>query len=178
MATTPQSLPDHLSPRLQLVFVGINPGWYSAQVGHYYANPGNHFWRLMQDACFLPEEFSHEDDQRILEYRIGLTDLVKRPTRSASDLSKLEMADGAGHLLRKLRRYGPRIVCFNGKAAYEPFLDRHFTFGPQDRRIEGLPDTSIFVTPSTAARVAQYQYPDKLRFFRELKRIVDREAGR
>ncbi len=168
-------LPDILQPGLDVVFVGINPGLASAAKGHHYAGPGNHFWPLLYEARFVPQRLSYEDDRRVLDYGIGLTNLVGRPSRGSGDLSREEMAAGAERLREKLRRYRPRVVCFNGKTIYQAFAGRRCEFGVQQERAEGA---LAYVMPSTSARTAAYQRADKLRFFRSLKRIVDRTAGR
>ena len=174
IATTPYALPDYLCPGLDVVFVGINPGLASAARGHHYAGPGNHFWPLLREAGFTPEPLAYEDDAKTLEFGIGLTNLVDRPSRGLADLTRSELEAGAGPLREKLRRYRPRVVCFNGKAIYEAFTGRRCDFGLQPERVEGA---LVFVMPSTSARAAAYQRPAKLAFFCELKRIVDREAS-
>ena len=71
------SLPDYLQPGLRLVFVGFNPSMRSAAVGHYYAGPGNLFWPLLYESGLLPAPLTYAEDARILEFGIGLTDLVQ-----------------------------------------------------------------------------------------------------
>ena len=177
LAAAPRSgaLPDYLRPGLDVVFVGINPGLASAARGRHYAGPGNHFWPLLYEAGFVPEPLTYEDDWRVLDFAIGLTNLVERPSRGSGDLSRAELAAGADPLREKLRRYRPRVVCFNGKMIYEAFAGRRCQLGLQAERAESA---LAFVMPSTSARTAAYQRADKLRFFRSLKRIVDRTAGR
>jgi mismatch-specific thymine-DNA glycosylase len=167
-------LRDALRPGLDVVFVGINPGLASAAAGHHYAGRTNHFWPLLYEAGFVPEPLTFEDDSRTLEFGIGLTNLVARPSRGIDDLSREELAAGAARLREKLRRYQPRVVCFNGKKIAEVFLDCRCALGLQPERWEGM---VVYVMPSTSARGASYQRADKLGFFRELKRIVDREAS-
>ena len=168
-------LPDYIRPGLDLLFVGINPGRHSARAGHHYAGPGNHFWPLLYQSGLVPEPLTFEDDARVLEFNIGLTNLVERETRGSSELSQGELRTGAERFRKKLRRLRPRVVCFNGKLIYEAFSGARCELGRQDSRAE---DAIVFVMPSTSARTAAYQRPAKLRFFRELKRIVDGEAGR
>lgn len=168
-------LPDHLHRGLDVVFVGINPGLASARRGHHYAGPTNHFWPLLHEAGLAPEPLTYEDDWRCPQFGVGLTNLVDRPSRGIDDLSREEMTVGAERLREKLRRYRPRVVCFNGKAIAEAFLGRRCPLGLQPERWEGM---LLYVMPSTSARTASYQREHKLRFFRELKRIVDREKAR
>ena len=168
-------LTDFLRPGLDLVFVGINPGIASATLGHHYAGPANQFWPLLYEARFVPERLTYEDDARLPGYGIGLTNLVQRPSRGIDELTRAEMVAGAARLRGKLRRYRPRVVCFNGKAIYEVFAGRPCALGLQPDLAEGA---LVFVMPSTSPRGASYQPAEKLRFFRDLKRVVDREARR
>lgn len=163
-------LPDYLRRGLALVFVGINPGRRSALAGHHYAGPGNHFWPLLFEAGLVPEPLTFADDRRVLKFGIGLTNLVDRMTPGLDGLSRTEMRVGATRLREKLRRYRPRVVCFNGKAIYEVFADLRCEFGLRDEQAEG---SLTYVMPSTSARTAAYQRADKLAFFRDLKRVVD-----
>lgn len=175
LATKLRILPDCLRRGLDLVFVGINPGIASVTRGHHYAGPGNHFWPLLYEAGFVPERLTCDDDARLRGYGIGLTNLVERASRGIADLSRAEMQAGAERLREKLRRYRPRVVCFNGKAIYDVFAGHQCQLGLQPGRHEG---TLVYVMPSTSPRGASYQRADKLRFFRQLKRIVDQETRR
>src|SRR5207244_10764411 len=92
------SLPDYLQAGLRLVFVGFNPSMRSAAVGHYYAGPGNLFWPLLYESGLLPTPLTYAEDARILEFGIGLTDPVKRPTPSSAYLSPGEAHAGVPHV--------------------------------------------------------------------------------
>ena len=81
-----ETLPDYLEPGLDLVFVGINPGLFSAQQGHYFANLRNRFWPSFNAAEMAPIPFTPETDYLCMKYSIGFTDVVKRPTRGMSEL--------------------------------------------------------------------------------------------
>src|SRR5262245_65923107 len=125
------SLPDYLQPGLRLVFVGFNPSMRSAAVGHYYAGPGNLFWPLLYESGLLAEPLTYAEDHRILEFGIGLTDLVKRPTRSSAELGPAEARAGVVQLQTKLTTYAPRVICFNGKGEYGWYTNRPVTLGVQ-----------------------------------------------
>jgi TDG/mug DNA glycosylase family protein len=169
------NLPDYLRPNLDLIIVGINPGLRSGATGHHYAGPGNHFWPLLHESGLVDEPLTYNDDARVLEWNIGLTNMVARTTRSLDDLTIDELRAGAKALQRKLLRYRPRIVAFNGKRIYEVFAARPCKFGLQDERVAGArtPSGLVYVMPSTSARTASYQRADKLKHFRQLKRLVD-----
>lgn len=166
-----QDVPDYLRPGLNLVIVGINPGLRSGASGHHYAYPGNHFWKLMYESGLLPEPLTFAEDHRVLEFGIGLTNLVDRTTREASQLSREEQAAGAENLKAKLRRYRPRVVCFNGMGIYTAFAGvKKVSPGLQPERLD---DMRLFVVPSSSGRTAAYLRDVKLQRYRELKTLVD-----
>jgi TDG/mug DNA glycosylase family protein len=167
-----KTLPDYLRPGLDVVFVGINPGLRSAAAGHHYAGPGNHFWPLLHESGLVSEPLSWRDDARVLEWNIGLTNMVGRATPGVADLTAEELRAGATALKRKLLRHRPRVVCFNGKRIADVYFGRPVTLGLQAEHIAGA---AVCVMPSTSPRGASYQRADKLRFFRELAGVVRRE---
>jgi TDG/mug DNA glycosylase family protein len=162
-------LPDYVSPELDLLFVGINPGRRSAETGHHYAGRGNHFWPLLHESGLVPEPLSYEDDWRVPEFGIGLTNLVARASSTMDDLSLEEMREGAAGLREKILRYEPRIVCFNGKRIFEVFSGRRCRLGLQPERVGR---SRLFVMPSTSARTASYQRDAKLAYFRRLRDLL------
>ncbi|XP_022784607.1 G/T mismatch-specific thymine DNA glycosylase-like [Stylophora pistillata] len=111
-------LPEHLDYNLDILFVGINPGLMAAYKGHHYAGANNHFWPCLYESGLVPERLTYLDDVRCPSYGIGLTNMVERTTRGSADLSRQEMRDGKGELIRKVELYKPLIVCFNGKGWY------------------------------------------------------------
>ena len=88
------TLPDYLAQRLVLVFVGINPGLYSVERGHYFARPTSRFWRAFSRSTLSTrirarlgrDVLGPEDDARLLAFGIGFTDVVKVPSRNAAGL--------------------------------------------------------------------------------------------
>jgi TDG/mug DNA glycosylase family protein len=173
VATSAGPLRDYLRSGLRVVFIGINPGLRSAATGHHYAGPGNHFWPLLYESGLISETLTYRDDARVLEWGIGLTNIVSRPSASSADLSPSELREGAGELRRKLLEHAPSIAVFNGKVIYRAFAGRDCAFGLQD---EQLGATRLFVMPSTSARTAAYQRADKLKFFLEVAALA-REVG-
>ena len=163
-----RTLPDHLRTGMKLVIIGCNPADRSARVGHYYAGRGNEFWPLLHDSGIVPELLDHKDDKRMIEFGIGLTDLVKRPTRGSEELRREEFAEGRILLAQKLQEYAPQVLAFNGKAAYENFSQRPCNFGLQKERLYGA---LVFVLPSTNGKNALGRSA-KLRFFRQLAKLL------
>ncbi|XP_029157439.1 G/T mismatch-specific thymine DNA glycosylase-like isoform X2 [Nylanderia fulva] len=168
------TLDDYLEMNLDLVFVGINPSLMAAHRGRYYAGPGNHFYKLLHESGLTPRFVSFEEDYKLLQYSIGLTNIVTRPTRSAADLKRTEIKEGAKVVEEKLRLYKPKIAVFNGKCIYEVFANiranSKFYFGLQP---ECIGDTVIWVTPSSSARCANFpRMVDKLHFYTALKKYL------
>ena len=147
------TLPDYLREGLDIVFVGLNPGLYSAQVGHYFAYKQNRFWPALSASGLVPEPVGPEDDARLLEWGIGLTDVVKRPTRGIHELKPVEFRRGAKALQEKIERYQPHIVCFVGLTGYRVCCSNVGELGRTTDRFGGA---QVFVIPSTSPRNARY----------------------
>ncbi len=163
-----RTLPDYLRSGMKLVIIGCNPGDRSARVGHYYAGRGNEFWPLLYESGVVPELLDHREDKRMIEFGIGLTDLVKRPTRGMEELRREEFAEGRILLSQKLEQYAPRVIAFNGKGTYEKFAQRTCKLGLQMGRLYGA---QVFVLPSTSAKNATGRGP-KLKYFRQLAQVL------
>ncbi|HMD97448.1 MAG TPA: mismatch-specific DNA-glycosylase [Terriglobia bacterium] len=166
-----RELPDYLRPGLDVVFVGFNPGDRSSRIGHYYAGRGNQFWSFLFESALIPERLRPEEDHRVFEFGVGMTDVVKRWSRSSSDLRAADYRDGVPRLIAKLTRFQPRAAAFNGKVAYEMFSGRPARLGLQRETIEGV---RIFVLPSTSGRNGSLTRAQKLVHFRRLARWVKR----
>ncbi len=164
-----RTLPDYLRKGMRMVLVGANPGQRSARVGHYYAGRGNQFWPVMYESGVIPEPLSYEDDRRIIEFGIGMTDLVKRPTRGIEEIDRREFAEGRVLLAQKLEEYRPRVVAFNGKMVYEKFTGRPCKLGLQKERIYGA---QVFVLPSTSGQNAGAGLAVKKRYFKKLAELL------
>jgi len=164
------TLPDHLRRGMKLVIVGFNPGERSARVGHYYAGRGNLFWPLLYHSGVVPELLDYRDDKRLIEFGVGLTDLVKRPTRGIEEIKRQEFAEGRVLLAQKLEQYAPHVIAFNGKLAYERFAQRRCKLGLQKERLYGA---QVFVLPSTSGQNTVGRGP-KLRYFRQLAVVLRR----
>ena len=100
-----------------MILVGANPGDRSARVGHYYAGRGNQFWPIMYESGVIPEPLGYEDDRRMLEFGIGMTDLVKRPTRGIDEIERQGICGRprpAGAEARRAAAAGDRIQWQDG----------------------------------------------------------------
>ena len=152
-----------------MILVGCNPGDRSARVGHYYAGRTNQFWPMMYESGVIPEPLGYEDDRRMLEFGIGMTDLVKRPTRGIEEIERQEFAEGRVLLARKLEEFRPRVVAFNGKMVYEKFAGRSCKLGLQKDSLYGA---QIFVLPSTSGQNGGTARGVKMRYFKKLAALL------
>ena len=165
-----KTLPDHLRKGMKLVIVGCNPTESAVRVGHYYSGRGNEFWPLLYQSAVIPEPFDYHDDKRVIEFAIGLTDLVKRPTKSPADLTRGDFAEGRIVLSQKLEEFAPHVVAFNGKHTYEQFAQRKCRYGLQKELLYGA---RVYVLPLTGGNANQHK-AEKLRHFRKLAQLVVR----
>jgi mismatch-specific thymine-DNA glycosylase len=165
-----KTLPDYLRKGMKLVIVGCNPSESSVRAGHYYAGRGNQFWPMLYECGVVPEPFDYPDDRRVIEFGIGLTDLVKRPTRGVEELNREDFAEGRIVLAQKLEEFAPRVVAFNGKLTYEQFAQRKCRYGLQKGSLYGA---QIYVLPSTSGQNARGK-ADRVKHFRNLARLLER----
>src|ERR1022692_792897 len=107
-------LRDIITPNPRVLFVGINPSLRSEQVGHHFASPGNPFWRLLYEAKLVPVALTCDDDRRLADFGLAMTNLCARATRSAAELTREEIGAGKRVLARKIQRIGPEVVAFVG----------------------------------------------------------------
>ncbi len=152
------TLPDILEGELDIVFVGINPGRYSAKMGHYYAQPANRFWHILFQSGLIPSPLKPDDDWKLPRFGMGLTDVVKRVTPGSNDLSLAELKEGGEILRHKIGFYQPRVVCFNGLTGYRAVFQEMGGLGLKSHKIH---KSSVFALPSTSPRNTHYT-KDKL----------------
>ncbi|MDE0653277.1 MAG: methyltransferase domain-containing protein [bacterium] len=160
-ATRLHTLADTVAPGMRLLVCGLNPSIYAADVGVGFARGSNRFWRAARATGLV----SRDRDPRhaLVAHRIGMTDLVKRPTRQAAELTAAEYTEGLARLERLVERLEPGVVCFVGLAGWRAAVDRRAAPGIQDRRIGGRP---AYLMPSTSglnARTSLVELTDHLR---------------
>lgn len=176
------TLPDYLKADLDIIFVGLNPSLYSVEVGHYFATPRNRFWRAVNGSGLLTEPLDSSTDYKMTEQGIGLTDIVKRPTRGASDLRAADYREWAPVLKEKLERFAPLIVCFHGVVAYRNYL-RHAE-GIRQSAIElGLQQYTIgrsrvFVIPNPSPANAAYSLDTLIGWYDALNELRQKLKSR
>jgi double-stranded uracil-DNA glycosylase len=155
---------------MKLVIVGCNPTESSVRVGHYYAGRVNQFWTVLYKGGVVPEPFDYHDDKRVIEFGIGLTDLVKRPTKTPAELTREDFAEGRIVLSQRLGEFVPYVIAFNGKLAYEQFAQRKCKYGLQRELLYGA---RVYVLPETSQPDPRGN-SERLRHFRKLAQLVAR----
>ncbi|QIG93928.1 MULTISPECIES: mismatch-specific DNA-glycosylase [unclassified Bradyrhizobium] len=144
-------LPDQLRANLRLVFVGTAASTRSAAVGHYYAHPGNRFWRALHEVGITPRRYRPDEFAALLELDIGFTDLSKSGAGMDHQIARGAF-DVAG-FRAKIETYRPRTIAFTSKKAASLFYHRptsSLAFGRQPQ-ISGFPDVFVLPSPSGAA---------------------------
>jgi TDG/mug DNA glycosylase family protein len=119
-----RTVPDLVGPGLRLLFVGINPGLWTAAAGAHFAHPGNRFYPALHAAGLTTHRFevsegmSGADRRQLIERHLGITNLVRQATARADELGKDELVAGARRLLKDIGRWKPRAVAILGIGAY------------------------------------------------------------
>ena len=160
-------LSDRIRPGVHVLLVGINPGVRSAAIGHHFAGHSNRFWKLLHESGLVPEPIGTEDDARLPEWRLGITNLIRRTTPGIDTLRPEEYAAGVPRLRRKVRRFEPRIVAFVGVSLYRVIFRKNtrIALGLQDETFEGA---RVFVLPNPSGRNANFTYAEMLAAFNAL----------
>ena len=162
-------LHDVIAPDLRLLLVGINPGLRSAEIGHHFGGKTNPFWKLLHAARLTPELLRPEDEARLLEWGLGLTNVCGRPSRAASELSRDELRAGAVGLERKIWKLRPGRVALVGVTIYRDLFPRSETggAGAKTERLAGAP---VFVLPNPSGLNASFPgFANKLVWFEALR---------
>jgi len=158
-----------------VLFVGINPGLRSAETGHHFAGHSNRFWKLLHESELVDEALTHREDQRLPEWRLGLTNIIGRCSAGINVLYPDEYRQGVATLKRKIRRYQPPIVALLGVTIFRTlFSSKKRTrdpihLGPTPMQLAGA---RIFLLPNPSGRNAHSTYREMLTGFQSLRDSV------
>lgn len=148
------TIPDVIAPGLRVLFCGINPGLYSSATGYHFARPGNRFWPALHAAGFTPRRLDPGEQQELLGYGLGITNLVARATARADELTVAELREGGVRLARKVERYRPRCLAVVGITAYRTaFGHPKATIGGQ---ADSIGETTVWVLPNPSGLNAHW----------------------
>ena len=168
-------VPDRVRPPVRALLVGINPGTRSEAIGHHFAGYSNRFWKLLYDSGLVSEAIGSEDDDRLPEWGLGITNLIPRATAGIDALRPGEYAVGVRVLRRKVRRWRPAVLALVGVTLYRVVSGRRsgtpVSFGLAPYLFEG---SRVFVLPNPSGRNANYSYRQMLAAFRALRSELDR----
>ena len=174
-----QRLPDYIGARGRILFVGINPGLHSAATGRHFAGYSNRFWKLLFESKLTPEPFTHQDDWRLPDWGLGLTNIIQRPSAGIDVLKPREYIAGKKRLIATVRHYRPHTVALLGVTIYRTLFPEYRT-----RRIslglqaETLAECPVFVLPNPSGRNAHYSYRTMLKAFRALRNATSKPSSR
>jgi double-stranded uracil-DNA glycosylase len=161
-----KTVPDVIAPGLRVLFCGINPGLYTAAVGHHFARPGNRFWPALHASGFTDRVLPPYEERALLEDGLGITNIVARATARADELSEAELLEGRRKLAAKARRFEPRFIAVLGIGAFR----RAFQLpgAPLGRQIETLGSSILWLLPNPSGLNAHHQPSTLAACFREL----------
>ena len=170
-----QWLTDHIKPGVQILFVGINPGLRSAATGHHFAGHSNRFWKLLSESKLAPKPLTHQDDWRLPDWGLGLTNIIQRPSAGIDVLKPQEYLAGRKRLIATVKHYRPHAVALLGITIYRTVFPECRTgriiLGLQAKTLAGRP---VFVLPNPSGRNAHFSYPTMLTAFCALRKATNK----
>ena len=155
---------------LRVLFCGINPGLYSAAVGHHFGRPGNRFWPVLHTSGFTPRRLAPPEQRVLLDLGCGITNVVARTTARADELTAAEIVAGGRALRSKVCRHRPASLAVLGVGAYRTAFGRRAAgVGLQS---EAIGETKVWVLPNPSGLNAHYGAADLAALFAELQRVA------
>lgn len=175
-ASEGKTVPDVIAANLKVLLCGINPGLYTAAIGHHFGRPGNRFWPALYASGITDRLLSPYEERELLPRGYGITNIVARASARADDLTEEELLAGARTLQRKAIRYRPEFLAFLGITAYRSAFQRpRAVLGLQ---AEMLGKAKIWVLPNPSGLNAHHSAADLARLFGELRQVVEGDGDR
>ncbi|MEU8579507.1 G/U mismatch-specific DNA glycosylase [Streptomyces abikoensis] len=163
-------VPDVVAAGLDVLFCGINPGLLSAATGHHFARPGNRFWPVLHASGFTPRRLAPAEQDELLAYGLGITNVVARASARADELTEAEYREGGRLLEEKVLLLRPKWLAIAGVTAYRvAFGDKRAKIGPQERTIG---DTRIWALPNPSGLNAHWTLPRMAEEYGRLRAAV------
>lgn len=147
-----RTLADTVRPGMRLLICGINPSPYSADAGVGYGRPGNRFWPAALAAGIVTKD--RDPLHAVVHHRMGMTDVVKRPTRTAAEVTDDECRQGFARVGRLAQWLQPGVVCFVGLSGWRSAVNPKAIAGLQPESVGGRP---AYLMPSTSGLNARSQ---------------------
>jgi TDG/mug DNA glycosylase family protein len=170
IAAKKKTVADVIASGLTVLFCGINPGLYTAAIGHHFGRPGNRFWPALFAGGFTPRLFDPSEKEKLLELGYGITNLVSRATLRADELTAKELVAGAKVVTEKVKKYKPRYLAVVGISSYRVAFDRpKAVVGPQP---DTIGKTKLWVLPNPSGLNAHYRPKELAEVFGALRQAV------
>jgi TDG/mug DNA glycosylase family protein len=167
-----KTVPDLIGPGLRVLFCGINPGLYTTATGHHFARPGNRFWPALFGSKFTSRLLNAWEERELLNEGLGITNVVRRTTATAAELNATDYAEGGVRLRKTVLEYQPKVLAVLGVGAYRAAFQA--PAAALGRQPQSIGETAIWVLPNPSGLNANYQLPDLVRLFTELREWVER----
>jgi TDG/mug DNA glycosylase family protein len=164
------TVPDLVGPGLKLLFVGINPGLWTAATQTHFNHPGNRFYPALYQAGLIDivvdrgRGMTDEERQHLVDHGIGITNLVARATARAAELDRAELQAGADRLARFVSEHQPRVVAVAGVTAYREAFGRRTA--REGRQAETIGGTELWVVPNPSGLNAHQTIGSLASFYR------------
>ena len=159
-------MPDVLGTGLRVLFCGINPGLWSAAVGHHFARPGNRFWKALHLGGLTPRLLAPDEEDELLALGLGITNLVERATAGGAPRG----GRGGPPRAATAAAARPQVVAVLGVGAYRTAFGRpRAAVGPLPEPIGG---SRAWLLPNPSGLNAHYQLPDLAEAFAALCRSL------
>jgi TDG/mug DNA glycosylase family protein len=156
-----RTLPDTVGPGMQLLVCGLNPSVYAADRGVGYARPNNRFWSVALAIALVTRD--RDPLHALTQHGVGMTDLVKRATHGAAELTTGEYREGVARVERLVAWLRPGAVCFVGLAGWRAAMNPRAEPGVQPGGLGGVP---AYVMPSTSGANARTMMGDLVKHLR------------
>ncbi|WP_176611313.1 G/U mismatch-specific DNA glycosylase [Actinomadura sp. WMMB 499] len=160
---------------LRVLFSGINPGLYSGATGHHFARPGNRFWPALHASGFTGRLLAPSEQHLLPGFGLGITNLVRRTTARADELTPDELRDGGRRLRALVERHRPAYLAVAGVTAYRTAFGRPGTrIGPQD---DTFGAARVWVLPNPSGLNASWSLDRIAAEFARLREAADALAA-
>jgi double-stranded uracil-DNA glycosylase len=146
------SVPDLIGPGPKLVFVGINPGLWTAATQTHFCHPGNRFYPALRLAGIIDRDLdrgkpmTEQDRAYLMQRGIGITNLVNRATARADELSPAELRAGRTRLEEFVALHHPVVVAIAGLTAYRAAFGNPRARGGE--QADRLSNARVWVVPN------------------------------
>ncbi|HET9867267.1 MAG TPA: G/U mismatch-specific DNA glycosylase [Nitrospira sp.] len=159
--------PDTLAAGLRAVFCGINPATSAENSGYSFSAPSNRFWNVLYLSGFTDVRLRPQDEHRLLEYGYGITAVIRRSTRQASEIPSREFREAKLNFEERMARVAPRAIAFLGKRAFAAMMNvTHVNWGCQPTTIRGI---QTWILPNPSGRNRLFTLEDLVRAYAEFR---------